>query len=269
MEDLEAAKTLAIRAGAILLEYCSRPSVHWKARGNPVTEADRQVSVFLVHELSELFPEDGILSEEEPGDWNRLHRPRVWIIDPIDGTAEYIRGLDEFAIMIGLSVDGIAALGVVYQPMREKLYYATAGTGAFLVENRSTRMLRVSNESNPAAMTMAVSRSHHSPDVEAIRRELGIGHVITLGSIGLKTGLICEGRAHLYVHTGRHTSEWDTCAPDIILNEAGGRMTDILNAPLRYNKPSVRNAHGVIASNGVIHQEAVKASHLSAAGTSR
>ena len=170
--------------------------------------------------------------------------------------------------MIGLSVDGIATVGIVYQPLNEKLYYATSGTGAFLVENRSTRLLQVSNESNPAAMTIALSRSHHSADADTIRQELGIGNAISSGSLGLKAGLICEGRAHLYVNTGRHTAEWDTCAPDIILREAGGRMTDLLNAPLRYNKPVVRNLHGVIASNGVIHDRIVKASHLLAAGTS-
>ncbi len=262
MEDLEAAKTLAVRAGAILLEYSSRPAVRWKARGNPVTEADRQASALLVQELTCMFPEDGILSEEEPDGRNRLSRSRVWIVDPLDGTLEFIHGLDEFAVMIGLAVDGMATLGIVYQPVREKLYYATSGTGAFLVENRSTRILRVSGESNPAAMTMAISRAHHSAEVELIQRELGINSAVSSGSLGLKVGLICEGRAHLYIHKDRHTSEWDTCAPDVILREAGGRMTDLRNAPLRYNKPEVKHLHGVIASSGAVHERAVKASQF-------
>jgi 3'(2'), 5'-bisphosphate nucleotidase len=257
--DLEAAKILAVRAGAILLEHYSHPQVSWKGRGNPVTEADRSANAFLVKELRGLFPKDGILSEEEPDDPERLSRSRVWIVDPLDGTMEFIRHLDEFVVMIGLSVDGTASLGIVYQPTTEKLYYATLGSGAFLTENRATRLLRVSNESDPLAMTIALSRSHHAPDVDVIQHELGIKNAISAGSIGLKVGLICEGRAHLYVHTSRHTSQWDTCAPQVILREAGGRMTDLLNAPLRYNEPEVRNLHGVIASNGAIHERIAKA----------
>ncbi len=253
-EDLETAKTLAIRAGAILLEHYARPGVRWKERGNPVTEADRTASAFLVCELKHTFPNDGILSEEEPDDAGRLSRSRVWIVDPLDGTMEFIHHLDEFAVMIGLSYDGTAHLGVIYQPTMQKLYYGTSGAGTFLTENRTTRLLRVSPESDPSAMAIALSRSHHTPDVDAIQRELGIHKTISSGSIGLKAGLICEGRAHLYVHTSRNTSQWDTCAPDVILREAGGCMTDLLNAPLRYNEPEVRNLHGVIASNGAIHE---------------
>src|SRR5437773_2650281 len=160
-DELEAARTLAVRAGAILLEHYLQPVVRWKGCGNPVTEADRSASAFLVSELKRFFPEDGILSEEEPDDAIRLSKPRVWIIDPLDGTIEFIGRRDEFAVMIGLAVDGRANLGVVYQPLTEKLYYAASGSGAFLIENRATRRLRVSSESNPPAMTMAISRSHH------------------------------------------------------------------------------------------------------------
>src|SRR5436190_4783980 len=119
--ELEAAKTLAVRAGSILLEHYSDSTVAWKACGDPVTEADRSASVFLVNELRRLFPEDGVLSEEEPDDAARLSRSRVWIIDPLDGTVEFIRRQDEFAVMIALSIDGRSNLGVVYQPVTEKL----------------------------------------------------------------------------------------------------------------------------------------------------
>ena len=258
-QDLESAKILAMRAGAILLEHYLQPKVRWKGRGNPVTEADQSANAFLVNEITRIFPGDGILSEEEPDDIKRLAKSRVWIIDPLDGTIEFINHLDEFAVMIGLSVEGIASLGVVYQPITEKLYYAELGSGAFLTENRMTRLLQVSTESNPAAMTIALSRSHQSPDVDIIQRELGITNTISSGSIGLKVGLICEGRAHLYLQTSRNTSQWDTCAPDVILREAGGRMTDLLNAPLRFNAGEVRNLNGVIASNGVIHDRIAKA----------
>jgi 3'(2'),5'-bisphosphate nucleotidase len=258
-EDLESAKMLAVRAGDILLEHYVQPKVRWKGHGNPVTEADRLASAFLMKELKGLFPGDGFLSEEEPDEPDRLLKSRVWIIDPLDGTMEFINRLDEFAVMIGLSVGGISSLGIVYQPITQKLYYAELGNGAFLTENRTTRLLQVSQEPNPAAMTIALSRSHHTADVDLIQSELGVTNSISSGSIGLKVGLICEGRAHLYLHTSPHTSQWDTCASDIIVREAGGRMTDLLNAPLRYNAPEVRNLNGVIASNGMIHDRIAKA----------
>jgi 3'(2'), 5'-bisphosphate nucleotidase len=264
--DLEVARTLAVRGGAILLKHYAQPSVSWKGRGDPVTEADRAASAFIVEELRRQFPEDGILSEEESDDVERLSRSRVWIIDPLDGTTEFIQHFDEFAVMIGLSIDGTARLGVVYQPTREKLYYAASGCGAFLIENRSTRLLQVSHESDPRAMTIAVSRSHHSSDIDIVQRRLGTEKTVCSGSMGLKVGLICEGRAHLYLHTSRHTSQWDACAPDIILHEAGGRMTDIFSAPLRYNASELRNLGGVIASNGIIHDRIAEAARAALAG---
>jgi 3'(2'), 5'-bisphosphate nucleotidase len=258
-EDLEAAKQLAVRAGAILLQHYIQPKVRWKGPGNPVTEADRLASAFLIKELKGLFPKDGFLSEEEPDDGNRLSHSRVWIIDPLDGTLEFINRLDEFAVMIGLSVDGTPSMGIVYQPVTQKLYYAEAGSGAFLTENRATRLLRVSSESNPLAMTMALSRSHHTAEEDKVRQTLGIPKTVACGSLGLKVGLIGEGRAHLYLHASPHTCQWDTCAPEIVLREAGGCMTDLFNHPLHYNTDEVRNAHGVLASSGAIHDRAVQA----------
>ena len=259
-KELQAARRLARGAGSILLEhYSGQPSVYWKGRNDPVTTADRAASEFLSGELKRLFPEDGILSEEEQDDPARITRSRVWILDPMDGTKEFISHNDEFAVMIGLAIDGVASLGVIYQPTSGKLYYAASDVGAFLEEGPSTVPLRVSPESTLSRMTIAISRSHHSPQVVAIQQRLGVSGAIRSGSLGLKVGLICEGRAHLYLHMGGRTSQWDTCAPDAILREAGGRMTDIFNAPFRYNDPEVANLHGVIASSGAIHDRIVEA----------
>ena len=108
---------------------------------------------------------------------------------------------------------------------------------------------------------MAVSRSHLSRRVEEIRKQLRIDNVIQTGSVGLKVGTLCEGRAHLYIHTGNRTHLWDTCGPEAILREAGGRMTDVANQPLQYNASDVRNPNGLIASNGAIHDRAVEVTH--------
>ncbi|HET9132108.1 MAG TPA: 3'(2'),5'-bisphosphate nucleotidase CysQ [Terriglobia bacterium] len=162
-DELDAAKAIAVQAGNLLLKYfAEKTSVRWKGKNNPVTDADQSASRFIVGELRGRFPLDGILSEEEKDDTNRLAKPRVWIIDPMDGTSEFIAGRSEFAVMIGLAVDGRPYPGVVYQPLEKKLFYAESGIGAFLETGSTKKQLRVSLESNPALATLAASRSHDS-----------------------------------------------------------------------------------------------------------
>jgi 3'(2'), 5'-bisphosphate nucleotidase len=257
--ELDAARELAVRAGDILLEhYAGSPSIHWKGVNDPVTAADREASAFLVREIRKRFPGDGILSEEEPDDTSRLDRDRVWIIDPMDGTKEFIARRGEFAVMIGLAVVGKPVMGVVYQPTARRLYYGASAAGAFVDTVEGTQPLRVSAEVDPSRLILTVSRSHLSRRTEKVRRELGIHEVIRSGGIGIKVGLICERRADLYLHLSRGTSLWDTCAPEAILIEAGGRLTDAANAPLRYNVAEHQNQRGVVASNGVIHDRVIE-----------
>ncbi len=256
--ELEAAKQLAIRAGAILLDYYSdAPSVEWKGKNDPVTSADRAASRFVVDELRRQFPDDGILCEEEKDDLQRLSRSRVWVIDPMDGTKEFISRNGEFSVMIGLAVDGEARLGAVYQPTERKLYYASAGTGAYLTQDGASRQLRVSGQTDPSKAVMAISRSHLSPAIETIRKTLKIDRTIQTGSIGLKVGLLCEGKADVYFQ-GRGTSLWDTCGPEAILREAGGQMTSKSGERFTYDIAEVRNLQGVIATNALLHDTAVE-----------
>ena len=230
----------------------------WKAPGDPVTAADRSASEYIVGNLKRAFPEHAVLSEEAVDDLTRLERSHVWMVDPMDGTREFIEHRDEFSVMIGLAVDGVPAVGAVYQPTSKKLYYAASGMGAFLDNEGVVTPLRVSSESAPSRMIMAVSRSHKSARVDAISGHLQIKESIASGSVGLKVGLICESRAHLYIHTGGRTHLWDTCGPDAILREAGGRMTDVSGAPLSYSGHGHENLNGIIASNGVVHEQVVK-----------
>lgn len=258
-KELEVAKNLAVKAGAILLEHYSETTqVEWKGKNDPVTAADRAASRFIVDELRAQFSGDAVLSEEEKDNLDRLKNPRLWVIDPMDGTKEFIARRPEFSVMIGLAIEGIARLGVVYQPIEGKLYYGAHGEGAGMTHAGVTRKLRVSSESDFSRATMALSRSHLSSDTESIRKRLGIEQTIQTGSIGLKVGLIAEARADVYVQ-GRGTSLWDSCGPEGILHEAGGRMTDSLGAPLRYDVAEVRNLHGVVATNGVLHDHVIEA----------
>ena len=257
--ELQSAEDLAVRAGAILLKhYGQRTDVAWKGKNDPVTAADIEASRFIVGELRARFPGDAILCEEEKDDLHRLSTPRVWVVDPMDGTKEFIAGRGEFVVMIGLAIDGEAQLGVIYQPTEEKLYSGIVGHGAHLSRNGEVTRLQVSAEGDPANATMAISRSHFSSNTEAIRLHLGILRSVQTGSIGIKVGLVCEARADVYVQ-GRGTSLWDTCGPEAIIHAAGGRMTDATGQPFRYNVEDVRNVRGVIATNGVLHDRVVEA----------
>ena len=118
--------------------------------------------------------------------------------------------------------------------------------------------IRVSPEADPSRIVIAVSRSHDSVRAKQVREALHIQRTLQFGSAGLKIGKICEGIAHLYLVLGAGTSQWDTCAPEAILHEAGGRMTDVLGNPLQYNVADPRNLHGLVASNGLIHQRVIE-----------
>jgi len=258
-KELKTASELAVNAGRLLLKhYEPKPKVEWKGKGDPVTKADRLASRFLIRGVRRRFPNDAIVSEEEPEDPGRCQKTRVWLIDPMDGTSEFIEHRGEFAVMIGLALDGAPVLGVVYHPVTEKLYCAAYGAGAILKEYGIVTSLRVSRETDPQRMTIALSRSHHSPAIDAACRRLHIARSIRSGSIGLKVGMICEGHAHLYLDMSGRTSLWDTCAPAALLHEAGGRMTDLKGMQLRYDSPELRNLNGIIASNGTIHDRIVE-----------
>lgn len=260
LRELETARELALRAGAILLHHYNGDSkVEWKTGGGPVTEADRAVNDFLVHELRQRFPGDAIVSEEQTREAGATGASRVWIIDPMDGTREFIDRNGEFSVMIGLAVGGQAVVGAVYQPTLDKLYSAASGAGASLAEHGAVTRLTVSPETDPAQMRVAFSRSHHAPEIAALCARIGVTQSIRCGSLGIKIGLICERRAHLYLHTGSHISQWDACAAHILLHEAGGRMTDKHGMPLQYGGEESRLLNGVIASTGTVHAQIVKA----------
>src|SRR5437773_2973872 len=157
-QELEIAKKLAQGAGGILMKYYKHAvSIDWKAPGDPVTVADREASEFIVSNLKREFPQHAVLSEEEADDLVRLGRSHVWMVDPMDGTREFIEHRGDFAVQIGLAVAGVPVLGVVYQPSTNKLYYAVKGMGAFLETNGTTIPLHVSREQTASRLTMAVS----------------------------------------------------------------------------------------------------------------
>ncbi|MDQ3031050.1 MAG: 3'(2'),5'-bisphosphate nucleotidase CysQ [Myxococcota bacterium] len=253
-ELVEAVK-LAREAGRILLElYALRESqprdfgVDMKGEADPVTEADRRVNAFLTARLREAFPTDTIIAEESANEGRRASG-RCWLVDPLDGTKEFIARNGEFSVMIGLAIDGDAQLGVVYQPTTGKLWRGVVGDGAFVEQDDKTFVLRPSDVSDPSKMKLVVSRSHRSAETDAIVQRLGITQEAASGSVGLKVGLIAERKADLYVHLSDRSSAWDACAPDAILRAAGGTFTDLSGRSIEYGTSELRNKRGILACN--------------------
>ena len=189
----------------------------------------------------------------------RVSGKRVWMIDPIDGTQGFINKDGDFAVQIGLTENNEAVLGVVFVPFHNEMFYAARGEGAFLSENdEPAKRLQVSAKTDYSQMTLAVSRNHLSKKMGRVSEDLKIGNIINRGSVGLKIGLIARQTADLYIHLSPRTKYWDSCAPQIILEEAGGRMTDLFGVPLRYDLHDVQNHNGILASNGAAHAATVK-----------
>jgi 3'(2'), 5'-bisphosphate nucleotidase len=261
-DELRVAVNLAREAGAAVLGFYGGPLhvEHKDEFDEPVTQADRTANALIVRGLREAFPEDGVLAEESVDTDRRLSRERVWMVDPIDGTKGFIAGTGDFAVQIGLAVGGRSVLGVLYAPSTDVLYWAARGGGAWVKRpvadaagGSRTERLRVSDVDEPERMRLAESRSHRGPRMDAVVRALGIREEVKSHSVGIKVGLIVERQCDLYIHLSGKTKQWDTCAPEAVLEEAGGRMTDLWGEPLGYNTPDVYNRNGILASNGPAH----------------
>lgn len=264
--ELRVGVELARRAGEAALAYYGKPLrvEHKDEFDEPVTQADRAVNELIVRALREEFPEDGVLAEESVDTGRRIGRERAWMIDPIDGTKGFIAGTGDFCVQIGLAVGGRAALGILYAPATDVLYWAARGHGAWVVRptseaDRSLKAgrLGVTGETELGRMRLAESRSHRGPRMESVVEVLGVRAEVRSHSVGIKVGLLVEKQADLYIHLSPKTKQWDTCAPEAVLAEAGGRMTDVFGGPMLYNTPDVLNRNGLVASNGAAHDEVI------------
>ncbi len=259
--ELDIAHAAALEAAALVASFAGRPlGVEHKAGGEPVSEADLESSALIVRRLGQAFPDDGILSEELPDDPSRLGKSRVWMIDPIDGTRDFLRGEAGYVVMLGLCIEGRPRVGVVVQPVTGTSWMGVVGAGAWKVTADGTRApLRVSNVKDAKDIRLVASKSHRSQYYERFRRALGITDELALGSVGLKVAMVSEGVRDLYVYPGGQTKIWDSCGPEAILTAAGGRMTDSDGNALCYTSLTLPNPRGLLASNGLVHTQALGA----------
>lgn len=232
----------ARRAGRLVLEYYGGDyEVRDKDSGrgakqlrdadyDPVTSADRAADACLRQLLGGAFPDYGWLSEETADDAVRLRRDAVWIVDPIDGTKEFLAGVPEFAVSVALVEGGEPTVGVIYNPARDELYGAVRGGGTFLDGKR----VFCTQTASLADAVLIVSRSEaFRGQIEPLRPHLR--EVRPIGSVAYKLAVVAAGGADLNVSV-QSKNEWDVCAGDLLVREAGGRMVDLDGNPRRYNQ---------------------------------
>ena len=222
-------------ASRIMAIYHTDFTVRRKHDRSPVTTADLEAHECISAGLSRLVPELPIISEEfEPAAFSdRTKWMQYWLIDPLDGTREFVKRNGEFTVNIALIRDHQPVLGVVYVPPTKDCYHAGRGLGAFKRAANGTSSPICVRKTASFPLTVVKSRSHSNPMTEAFVAKLGKVELIGIGS-ALKSCLVAEGRADVYPRFGP-TSEWDTAAAQCVVEEAGGRVTDTLLKPLRYN----------------------------------
>jgi 3'-phosphoadenosine 5'-phosphosulfate (PAPS) 3'-phosphatase len=252
--------------GAATLQTSDKPDDQ-----GPVTRADIAVETAIVAALREQFPDDAILAEERAQDPQWRTASRVWMIDPIDGTRDFAGGDRSWAIHVGLTLAGRPALGIVHEPGNQRTSWAVldgelghAWTRAWTRHDSDPAPqalgLGQAAERLPPRWTMVTSKSHRSGRSDELAELLGLGpeQQLRTGSTGVKLALVARGEAEMYAHPTAGTKLWDSCAPEVILHAAGGRLTDMLGQPLRYRGPEIGNDRGLLASGpGVDHDALV------------
>lgn len=246
--ELDTARSVALQAAAVAHRLYDAFVAIPDAPANVSTPADRELQDLILTLLAAVFPADAFCAEEDTPTLARLprHGQRRWIIDPIDGTRGFARKKGEFCIMIALTIDHLPMLGVVAEPLTGRLTYARRGLGCWTQCGQAEARCQVSKVENWQEATILASHdAKRFPDP----RLAAVARVIHSYSAGLKLAMIARGEADLYWRQHRFHS-WDLCAGHILVEEAGGRVTDAQGQPIDYGKLVNESIHGVRASNG-------------------
>lgn len=245
-EELSVLLSTIKQAGNIILNVYKNPfSFQLKEDKSVVTQADFESDQYIRTQLLKHFPNYGILSEESKDSPERLYKDFCWIVDPLDGTKDFVNKTDNFSINIALAYHKEIVLGAIFVPIKNTLYYAIKNQGAYKIENNQKIKIHVSQKKNE--LTMLVSQFFFH-DYQNYQNSSLIKNIIPCGS-SYKAGLIAEGKGDFCVKFDDHTKEWDTAPSDIIVKEAGGVMTDMYGNEMFYNKKDYVNHFGFIIAN--------------------
>lgn len=242
-------KELAIKAGQeILRVYDSDFDVEYKSDTSPLTQADLGANEIITGGLYDAFPDICVLSEESRDDKKRINERFCFIVDPLDGTKEFVNRNGEFTVNIALSDRGVPVVGVIYIPVQEMLYWAYKGGGAWLKETQERdKPIRVTDKIRE--LNFVGSKSHSGDEEKRLLKVHSdvIGSVVSVGS-SIKGCLVADGKADVYYRYGL-TCEWDTAAMHCIVEQAGGIFRQMDGSEMVYNRENTLNEKGFFAVN--------------------
>ena len=254
--ELDIAIKAANEAGNAILEIYQRDfKISKKSDDSPITDADLKSNEVIKKILSQT--QYTILSEEDKDDQSRLSKDMVWIVDPLDGTSDFINKTGEFTVMIALIKNKKPILGVIGWPTEKILFVAQKGSGAFRYSNDEWQKISVTTVTELPKCRTVGSRHHLSDKERSFIKKLGIEDFTSIGS-SLKVGKISSGEAEAYITTTNKMKEWDSAASYCIISEAGGKMTDMLGNDITYNNKEVYHQNGILVTNGLIHDKIVE-----------
>ena len=222
--------------------------VEIKEDKSPVTKADKLADKLIREHLSKYFPNYALLTEESADDLSRLNNDYVWIVDPIDGTKEYVAHSGEFTVNIGLAYKHRPVLGVIVIPVTGEVYYAVEGKGSFYQKDGKTEKIHCNSRTSD--ITTLVSRFHSNDDEKAMIKKHSdrIKHQRVVGA-SIKGCIIAKGEAEMSYRFSSNTKEWDTCAMQAIVEQAGGLILKFDGNPITYNREDVYNRDGYLICN--------------------
>lgn len=270
---LDLARRLAVEAARLAAARLrERPVIlELKADESPVTAVDREINALLLERLAEADPETPVVGEE--GSRGEAGPGWRWFVDPIDGTADYVAGTGEWVVLLGATFEGRPVLGVAAHPVppaapsaaaggagpAPRLYFAAEGLGAWVVpfEGGRARPIHVSVTAGLSAARLLVGKSRHREGFAARLEAIPHAALARVGSLGLKAALVADGTADAYPSASLQTSLWDLVAPSVIVQEAGGRISDLAGRPLEFGAGELAWRRGVLISNGRLHDALV------------
>jgi 3'(2'), 5'-bisphosphate nucleotidase len=250
-KNIEIAIEGILKAGQKVMEiYKSDFSTSYKNEKEPITQADITSNEIILEYLSRTgIP---VLSEESTDDKSRVDEKTIWIIDPLDGTSDFVNKTGEFTIMIALIENGEPVVGIILWPKKDVLYIAKKGNGSFQKNDTNWKKISVESISELSQCIAVGSRHHLSDNEKEFASLLNLKEFIPRGS-SLKVMDISSGSAHLYFTTTNKIKQWDTAASYCIIHESGGKMTDMFGNKLIYNTEVVNHENGLLVTNGLIH----------------
>ena len=254
---LEVMIRIAAEAAAVVLDVYRTPfKVEYKGPFDPVTEADRRANDLICERLQREFPGVPVVAEESAPESFANYRAssRVFFVDPVDGTNEFVERVPQFVVMIGFVDGDRATLGVIHAPALGPAWAGEVGRGAFAIDAGGAREpVRVTDTAALDCARLVASRSHRSARLERVLAALGTRDVTAVGSAGLKGVEVARGAADAYVTPYYAGKRWDACAADALVTAAGGITTDAYGTPIDYRADSLSNDRGMVASNGRLH----------------